>query len=183
MLCYCCEAFNIGDLYALAAVRARKTKPKVSVPGGFPEYQGFPDFYKHHLGLSTLYSSVKDGCELCTSIWQQCSPNLPPNLQSQPAGGEYQEQIFLGLSSWGPETQGMPYLTAKQRLARGAMRNLASFDVFMEQGTVKVSSRSSCLSENDTCQASSHQDFSICSQELSLQIPRAREAFPLLQTG
>ena len=44
------------------------------------------------------------------------------------------EQITLGLSNWSPEAEGMPYLTAVQQLPRGAVNNLATFDVFVEPG-------------------------------------------------
>ncbi|KAL9124401.1 MAG: hypothetical protein Q9217_006263 [Psora testacea] len=136
MLCAICEAFDARKLFALAAARARETQPKV--PGrGFPEYQGFPEFYKHYIGLNALYASATEGCTLCASIWQQFSRTLPSNLneqQMETARGEFGEQIFLGLSNWSPEAQGMPYLTAKQRTARGATRDLATFDVFRERG-------------------------------------------------
>ena len=41
---------------------------------------------------------------------------------------------MLGLSDWSPEAEGMPYLTAVQQLPRGAVNNLATFDVFVEPG-------------------------------------------------
>ena len=47
---------------------------------------------------------------------------------------KFDEQITLGLSNWSPEVDGMPYLTAVQQLPRGDVRNLATFDVFVESG-------------------------------------------------
>ena len=140
MPCNICEGFDIRELYALVSNRASKTKPMVPGIDGFPEVQGFPNFYTHHKGLSARYSNANEGCDLCTSIWQQCSRTLPPYWREQQTSspeGEYREQIMLALSNWSPEAQGMPYLVIKQHLARGAVRDLPTFDVFMERDMEK----------------------------------------------
>ena len=135
--CLVCAGFDIRALYELAASRARKSKPVESTIGGFSTYKGFPDFYKHHRNLQALSNSAEQGCSLCTGIWQQCAKFLPADIHAHRSplpAGEFGEQITLGLSDWSPDAEGMPYLTAVQQLPRGAVNNLATFDVFVEPG-------------------------------------------------
>ena len=136
-LCHVCVSFDIRALYEVAASKVRDTKPREPSGGGFPTYKGFPDFYKHHRNLKTLSTSAEAGCSLCTGIWQQCAKILPPDVHARRSPlpiREFDEQITLGLSDWSPEVDGMPYLTAVQLMPRGAVRNLATFDVFVEPG-------------------------------------------------
>ena len=136
-LCHVCASFDIRALYEVAASKVRETKPPKSSVGGFPTYKGFPDFYKHHRNLQTLSTSAEGGCPLCIGIWQQCAKILPPDIHARRSplpSREFDEQITLGLSDWSPEADGMPYLTAIQQLPRGAVKNLATFDVFVEPG-------------------------------------------------
>lgn len=136
-LCHVCAGFNIRALYELAVLRVRESKPIESTIGGFSTYEGFPDFYKHHQNLQSLLTSAEQGCSLCTSIWQQCARMLPADTNACRlllSTDKFGEQITLGLSNWSPEAEGMPYLTAVQQLPRGAVTNLATFDVFVEPG-------------------------------------------------
>ena len=136
-LCHVCAGFDIRALYELAVSRVRKSKPLESTTGGFSTYEGFPDFYKHHHNLQSLATSVEQGCSLCTSIWQQYSKMLPADIHARKTPlpiGEFGQQIILGLSNWSLEVEGMPYLIAVQQLPRGAVTNLATFDVFVEPG-------------------------------------------------
>ena len=50
------------------------------------------------------------------------------------AAGKGEEQIYLGLSKWAPESQGIPYLTVLQNTLRGTQRSLGMFEVFVERG-------------------------------------------------
>ena len=137
MLCSLYEAFDLHALYTLAAARARSTKPKVRSNGGFAVIQCFPYFYKYHVGITSLRGSAEESCRLCTFIWQHSMRSLPMQAiedQARAIEDVYEEQIYLGLSDWSPEAQGMPYLTAIQPLPRAVQRNLATFDVFVEQG-------------------------------------------------
>ena len=137
MLCSVCEAFDIRTLYGLAKHRRDTTKPKEPGGGGFPEYAGFPMFFKHHNNLNALRESVKERCLLCKAIWHQFRVLLPPDLWNDNASlpdGEFDQPVFLGLSHWSPEAQGFPYLNAIQNLPRSVVRSLAHFDVYAEQG-------------------------------------------------
>lgn len=139
MLCDLCSNFDLHALYAHAAARARTTKPHVPGGDGFPEFTGFPNFYKHHAGLKNLHASAGKGCSLCTMIWRYGSRTLPPDIReggTKFPEGEYNEPIYLGSSNWSPEAQGMPYLTVIQHISRGATRIIATFDVFAEQGNI-----------------------------------------------
>ena len=136
-LCHVCAGFDIRALYELAVSRVREAKPVESTTGGFSTYKGFPDFYKHHRNLQSLCTSAEQGCSLCTSIWQQCAKMLPADIHARRSPlppDKLGEQITLGLSNWSPEAEGIPYLTAVQQLPRGAVNNLATFDVFVEPG-------------------------------------------------
>lgn len=136
-LCHVCAGFDIRALYELAVSRVREAKPVESTTGGFSTYEGFPDFYKHHRNLQSLSTSAEQGCSLCTSIWQQCAKMLPADIHARRSplpSDKIGEQITLGLSNWSPEAEGIPYLTAVQQLPRGAVNNLATFDVFAEPG-------------------------------------------------
>ncbi|CAF9905836.1 MAG: hypothetical protein ALECFALPRED_001360 [Alectoria fallacina] len=136
-LCHVCAGFDIRALYELAVLRVRESKPIESTTGGFSTYEGFPGFYKHHHNLQSLSTSAQQGCSLCTSIWQQCAKLLPVDIHARRSPlpiGQFGEQITLGLSNWSPEAEGMPYLTAVQQMPRGAITNLATFDVFVEPG-------------------------------------------------
>ena len=136
-LCHVCAGFDIRELYELAVLKVCESQPIEDTAGGFSTYQGFPHFYKHHHNLQSLSASAEQGCSLCTSIWQQCAKMLPADIlafRSPLPTGEFGGQITLGLSSWSPEAEGMPYLTAVQQFPRGAITNLATFDVFVEPG-------------------------------------------------
>jgi hypothetical protein len=137
MLCIKCENFDIQALYSLAARRIRDSKPRTPGVRGFPEYEGFPTFYKHYVGLAPLQASAEKGCRLCKSIWQQVIESSPiygkDGCASSPKDG-YDEQIYLGLSNWNLEAQGTPYLTVIQQLPRTCIRRIATFDIFAEQG-------------------------------------------------
>jgi hypothetical protein len=146
MLCKICQGFNIHDLFCLAASRIVKEKPKLAIHGIFPEFQGFPEFYKHQPGLVALRSSFNEGCCLCTFIWQHWTRSIPPDAVEREwiAAGKGGEQIFLGLSKWAPEIQGMPYLTVIQNMPRGAQRDLGMFEVVAKRGRLsgpKIRSR------------------------------------------
>ena len=136
-LCKTCAGFDIRTLYELAVSRVRESKPIKSTVGGFSTYEGFPDFYKHHQNLQSLSTSAELGCSLCANIWQQCAKLLPAHIHARKSPlpiDRFGEQITLGLSNWSPDAEGMPYLTAVQQLSRGAVTNLATFDVFVEPG-------------------------------------------------
>lgn len=136
-LCDICAGFDIRALYELAVSRVPESKPKKYTTGSFSTYEGFPHFYKHHDDLQSLSTSAERGCPLCTSIWQQCATMLPADIHARRSPlptGQFGGQITLGLSNWSPEAEGMPYLTAVQQLSRGAVNNLATFDVFVESG-------------------------------------------------
>lgn len=129
MLCSKCEDFDIRALWSLAERRFHDTKPSGK---GFPEYEGFPTFYKHHLGLASLRASSENGCRLCKSIWLQFVGNFMGDGKDNFADAPISEQIYFGLSNWSPEAKGMPYLTVIQNY-HGSVINLALFDVFAEQ--------------------------------------------------
>lgn len=136
-LCEACNGFDIRALYELASERSRKTKPKdvSSTSGGFAFYEGFPSFYQQHSNLRSLFASADLGCQLCINILQQSVKQFPPEIQSRTPGlhaDEYSEPIYLGLSNWSPEADGMPYLIAVQHLPRGGVRNLATFEVYVQ---------------------------------------------------
>lgn len=135
MLCIQCENFDIQALYSLAARRIRDSKLRTPGGGGFPEYEGFPTFYKHYVGLAPLRASSENGCRLCQSIWQQFIGSFFAYVKdgyARSPGDGYDEPIYLGLSNWSPEAQGIPYLTVIQQLPRACIRQLATFDVFAE---------------------------------------------------
>ena len=52
------------------------------------------------------------------------------------AAGKGDEQIYLRLSKWAPESQGIPYLTVVQNTSLGIQRSLGMFEVFAERGTL-----------------------------------------------
>ena len=138
-LCHACNNFDLRALYALALERSIKTKPRSSFSGGIPRYEGFPFVYEQHSSLRSLLNSANSGCRLCNAIWQQSVKQLPPGI-SDPTGtpnpDECAEPIHFGLSDWHPEAAGMPYLTAVQRLPRGVMRSLATFELFVDPDDV-----------------------------------------------
>ena len=134
-LCSICAAFDIGALYEAAAERVRTSKPTPSTTGGFTTYEGYPFFYRHHHDLASVAAGAQVGCRLCAAIWTESAKVLPRDLNSgQPTipQGEFTEPVYLGLTSWSPEAQGMPYLAAVQRLPRDTVRGLATFDVFTQ---------------------------------------------------
>ena len=137
MLCHVCESFDIKALYDFAAETIRSSKPREPGGGGFPEYRGTTDFYAHHNSVRSLLAAANEGCQLCISIWDQFAKNLPTAIGRQETPlpkGEFDEQIYLGLSNWSPIAQGLPYITVTQALPRRAIRNLATFDPYMELG-------------------------------------------------
>ena len=138
MLCETCQAFNVHALFCLAASRSATERPKLAIHGVFPEFQGFPEFYKHHHGLSALRSSAGEGCQLCTYIWRYWSQTIPVDVIEREwiAAGKGEEQIYLGLSKWAPESQGIPYLTVLQTTPAGIQRSLGMFEVFAKRGTL-----------------------------------------------
>lgn len=136
-LCHVCHDFQIQRLYEPIRSRVRNSKPIASTVGGFSIYKGNPDFYKHHRDLRSLIAASGIGCQLCKSIWQQSSVSLgidPQNVDTALSKNAFGEQIYLGLSDWSPEAQGMPYLIAVQDLPKRAIRNLATFDVSVAPG-------------------------------------------------
>lgn len=135
-LCHVCAGFDIRAFYEVAVSRVRASKPLGFSVGGFPTYKDFPAFYKNNRDLQTLAASAERGCPLCTEMRQQCAKMLPPDIHTRrsPLPSHIDEQITLGLSDWSPEADGMPYLTAVQQLPRGAVNNLAIFDVLVEPG-------------------------------------------------
>lgn len=138
-LCHVCHDFQIQLLYESIRKKVHNSKPIASTVGGFSIYKGNPNFYKHHRGLQSLLAASGKGCQLCKSIWQQSSVSLgidTQNLDTALGNNAFGEQIFLGLSDWSPEAQGMPYLVAVQDLPKGAIRNLATFDVSVAPGHV-----------------------------------------------
>ena len=142
-LCHACRKFDLRALYALALERSTKTKPECKIDGipvrGIPRYEGFPFFYEQHSSLRSLLNAAESGCRLCSAIWQQSVKQLPPGISDalgNPNPDECAEPIHIGLSDWHPEADGMPYLTAVQRLPRGAMRNLATFELFVDPDDV-----------------------------------------------
>lgn len=133
--CRECRKFDIRAVYELAHKRSQNSKLLKSNMGGFGVYEGFPIFFKQHASLQALFHAVQVGCHLCTAIWQQSVKQIPQLITFQTKDhvwDEYNEPIHLGLSDWTPEADGMPYLTAIQHLPRGAMRNLATFEVYVE---------------------------------------------------
>ncbi|MCJ1396868.1 hypothetical protein MMC11_000058 [Xylographa trunciseda] len=139
MLCEVCEGFDVHGLFTLAASRIAIETPKVAIHGVFPEFEGFPRFYKHHVGIAALGSSATQGCRLCSIIWRDWTKDLSPEVLQREwfAAGLGEEQIFLGLSKWAPEAQGIPYLTAQQYLLNGTPRTLGMFEVFAERGMTR----------------------------------------------
>lgn len=136
-LCHVCHDFQIQPLYESICKKVRNSKPIASTVGGFSIYTGNPEFYQHHRDLWSLFAASEKGCLLCKSIWQQSSVSLgidPQNLDTALSNNAFGEQIFLGLSDWSPEAQGMPYLVAVQDLPKGAVRNLATFEVSVAPG-------------------------------------------------
>lgn len=136
MLCDICRDFNIHALFCLAASRSATERPVLAVHGVFPEFQGFPEFYKHHNGLTALRASAGEGCRLCKLIWQYWSQTVPVDVLEHEwiAAGKGEEQIYLGLSKWAPESQGIPYLTVVQNNLSGIQRSFGMFEVFAERG-------------------------------------------------
>lgn len=133
-LCHICHNFSIQPLYESIRKTVRNSKPLASTVGGFSIYKGNPEFYKHHSDLQSLFEASGKGCQLCKSIFQQSSASLgidPSNLDTALSNKAFGEQIYLGLSDWSPEAEGMPYLVAVQNLPKGAVRNLATFEVFV----------------------------------------------------
>ena len=133
--CSECRKFDIRAVYELAHKRSQNSKPRKSNVGGFSIYEGFPSFFKQHGSLRALFHAAQAGCHLCTAIWQQSLKQIPHLITFETKDyvwDEYNEPIHLGLSDWTPEADGMPYLIAVQHLPRGAMRNLASFEVYVE---------------------------------------------------
>ena len=131
------QTSTFGHCTDLSVSRVRESKPIEPTRGGFSLYEGFPDFYRHHYNLQSLSASAEQGCSLCTSIWQQCAELLPPDIHARRSplpSGQFGEQITVGLSSWSPEAEGMPYLTVVRQSPRGAVTNLATFDAFVEPG-------------------------------------------------
>ncbi|KAG7005722.1 hypothetical protein G7Y79_00018g045290 [Physcia stellaris] len=133
--CRECRNFDIRAVYELAYKRSQNSRLLKSTEGGFPIYEGFPTFFKQHTSLQALFHAVQEGCLLCTAIWQQSLKQIPQLITFQTKNhvwDEYDEPVHLGLSDWTPEADGMPYLIAVQHLPRGAMRNLASFEVYVD---------------------------------------------------
>ena len=101
----------------------------------FLSTKAFPHSSNNTLLFEHCPHAVQAGCHLCTAIWQQSLKQIPQLITFQTKDhvwDEYNEPIYLGLSDWTPEADGMPYLIAVQHLPRGAMRNLASFEVYVE---------------------------------------------------
>jgi hypothetical protein len=138
MLCKICQGFNIHDLFSLAESRPVVEKPHSVLHEVFPAFQAFPEFYKHHNGLVALRSSAETGCGLCTFIWRNWSKSVPPDAIDREwvAARKGEEQIFLGLSRWAPQIQGIPYVTVVQNTPGGIQRNLGIFEVVAERGTL-----------------------------------------------
>ena len=139
-LCHVCAGFDIRAFHEVAISRVRASKPLGFSGRSFPTYKDFPAFYKNNRDLQTLAASAERGCPLCTDMRQQCAKMLPPDICCiihacrSPLPSHFDEQITLGLSDWSPEADGMPYLTAVQQLPRGAVNNLAIFDVLVAPG-------------------------------------------------
>ena len=86
-------------------------------------------------------AAANEGCQLCISIWNQFAKNLPIDTARQETlipQGEFDEQIYLGLSNWSPIAQGLPYITVNQTLPRETKRNLATFDPYAKPGNVPL---------------------------------------------
>jgi hypothetical protein len=140
MLCQICQGFDIHDLFSLAASRPVRDEPRSITTDVFPGFEGFPEFYKHHTGLVALRSSAEEGCDLCIFIWRNWTQSLPPDAIDREwvAARKGEEQIFLGLSRWAPQLQGIPYLTVAQKIPGGHQRNLGIFEVVAERGMLSV---------------------------------------------
>ena len=147
MLCQRCASFPISSLYAQALHTSETTQPTIPLHGIFAEYSSIPEFYPHHIGITSLKTSAeKEGCELCNLIYTSftSSLKLPAGILEQewlsPDADKGKEQIYLGLSKWAPDSYGLPYLTAIQKYGkRGEFeRNLAIFEVFAPHGEVPV---------------------------------------------
>ncbi|MCJ1394681.1 hypothetical protein MMC18_007561 [Xylographa bjoerkii] len=138
MLCEVCKGFDVHSLFALASSRTATETPKLAVHGVYPEFEGFPKFYKHHVGIAALRSSATRGCRLCSIIWQNWAKDRTAEVIEREwlAAGIGEEQIFLGLSKWAPEAQGIPYLTVLQYVSNGTPRTLGMFEVFADRAKV-----------------------------------------------
>ena len=133
-LCHACKAFDVRALYELALESTRKSKPAKPKVSGFPVYKGFPLFHKLHNHLRSLLHAASSGCQLCTAILEQAAQNVPKEFLDPTRALDVDDSgrpIYLGLSDWDPEADGMPYLTAIQPLPRGE-RNLATFELFVD---------------------------------------------------
>lgn len=140
MLCSSCRGFDIASLYELARNKVQNFPPKESKVGGFAEYKSVPKFHRLHDSLLSLQQGALAGCQLCASIWDQYAIEMPTDkraVEQRLLEGESQGKIFLGLSNWSPEAHGAPYLKATQYHPHDdavALRNLATFDVYVERG-------------------------------------------------
>lgn len=128
MICTACRDFDVHALYRQVADECRSLKEKEDRHGSLPSYEGLPSFYKHYQNIALLQKSAKDGCEFCTLIWQVYTANTSEvaiERELQSADDQILGQIYLGLSSWTPSTQGFPYITAVQYTQQGMVRSLA----------------------------------------------------------
>ena len=139
MLCKVCTDFDVHRLFALTACRIATETPKIAEHGVYPEFEEFPSFYKHYVGISALHSSATEGCRLCSIIWRNWARDIPMEVIEREwlAAGIGEEQIFLGLGKWAPEAQGIPYLTALQYVSNRTQRILGMFEVFAERGMTR----------------------------------------------
>jgi hypothetical protein len=133
-LCTYCQQFDVRKLF-LDSQEQKPTLQSTNLTGlqfADQEWQaGLPTFYRHQKSLSDLQASAKNGCQLCSLIWELWSASPYANLAVDQAIDQAGKgQLFIGTSSSNISKGQSPSIIVTQRPENESPRTLCNLEIF-----------------------------------------------------